>query len=982
VREHPVRSAVVSIALYGIYKTGIAMNAYVPYSEISHALNSIYSYARQRLLYVARAVLDDVHTRISEFYRHNIYTPLVERYGEMYPQFRPFKQAFKTEDVEASGREVTYIFDRLCTTFSLKLNYIQMSKKDVENGRCGLTSIYWPKDVERLAPAKPAPSDVDAYIDVDYYVDMPHRLATRPKPVLLYTFVPDSVAANRPGYSYTFDEHDNIVLRTSTGAHYTHRLWNYGADTFTAYSFWRSTSYQVDKIVLEHNREAILLTPILSLKFPFNLLYRSMTSQPLDRLSVTKWIYNEKNGHIETFLRLNVARSEGMVVSTGLPGSFCCTNVPAHVDSGILSYHKVASILPQIATLESWASKATEGLIQKPDLVPLIAYARAKGCVDCSTVYPVERATRTYTYDTNTIAPIASSVTAFMTPIVHAAFCPAADQRTATQAVLKRVLAFQKRKPPKITPFIATCIHEFVQFLVPQEHVHTLSPSDVDTVYEHQAKPMQRTLIERGQAFYQKDRPVLSSFVKREAYGNVKDPRVITTMPPALKLVLSCFLYPIAELIESLHGVKGDGTGWYACGSSPRDIAARVAHICEGSEAVAKTDFHRFDGHFNQIGIELERALFTRAYHPTYHNEVLPSLQKTYNARACMAAKRQSEGFMYNTGTSVASGKPVTSLDGTIMNAFSSYYSLRRSVGPHGYHIQPQDAFNALGIYLGDDGLTSTYGNVRPAMDKRCLELGFVLELDWVPRFQPGIEFLSRKYTSEVWTGNPASSCDIIRQLSKLHVAANMPPSVTPQQKMYEKARAYLLMDPNTPILSDYCKKFVSLFEREGGVAACLPDADLSSFLVSYFARFDLENQYPNDATVDEHVKADLETVNFNFDRFYEHLHNATSTIEMLAFPICADQPEPVSKNDDVIVDDGVIGITVGADKGGVARQKNEGQTHGKDGRQQSKAKGRKLDKTVYRKPENSKSSNAKRPSDRKPSPRQPFKRKPSKAAK
>lgn len=60
-----------------------------------------------------------------------------------------------------------------------------------------------------------------------------------------------------------------------------------------------------------------------------------------------------------------------------------------------------------------------------------------------------------------------------------------------------------------------------------------------------------------------------------------------------------------------------------------------------------------------------------------------------------------------------------------------------------------------------------------------------------------------------VWYGDASSCCDLLRQLTKLHVTPSTPPNITALDKMREKARAFALTDSTTPIIGKLCTRII-----------------------------------------------------------------------------------------------------------------------------------------------------------------------------
>jgi hypothetical protein len=123
--------------------------------------------------------------------------------------------------------------------------------------------------------------------------------------------------------------------------------------------------------------------------------------------------------------------------------------------------------------------------------------------------------------------------------------------------------------------------------------------------------------------------------------------------------------------------------------------------------------------------------------------------------------------------------------------------------------VDAKTAYNQLGIYGGDDGLTadpnmSLYTNTADLFHQ-------VLKVEKVQRDENGVSFLARKYSYLVWQGCTDSMIDVRRQLSKFHVTANLPSNITPIHKLIEKARSFYYSDKETPIIGELCAKIYDL---------------------------------------------------------------------------------------------------------------------------------------------------------------------------
>jgi len=237
------------------------------------------------------------------------------------------------------------------------------------------------------------------------------------------------------------------------------------------------------------------------------------------------------------------------------------------------------------------------------------------------------------------------------------------------------------------------------------------------------------------------------------------------------------------------------------------------------------TDLSRCDGRVSNISRLLERAMMLRFFAPEYHDDLISTMDTQSNQRAIT-----STGFRYNTGTSRLSGSSETADFNSVLSAFIAYLGYRKLC------YSPQEAWDSLGIFGGDDGLTSDLPH-EPFSDAAA-SIGQLLEHDAAPRGARGVNFLARFYSPDVWTGCLDSMSDVQRQIIKVHLSGTFPPDVTPLIKLREKCRGYLLTDSNTPILGELANAVMS---RSG--PECHP---ASAQLASYWSHYPESNQFPN----------------------------------------------------------------------------------------------------------------------------------------
>jgi hypothetical protein len=446
--------------------------------------------------------------------------------------------------------------------------------------------------------------------------------------------------------------------------------------------------------------------------------------------------------------------------------------------------------------------------------------------------------------------------------------------------VEKRVIELKDKNPNEMTPFLLKTMNEFIDMFAAR--TGKLEPYDIDVVYERQPRPSQRQILQRAEHGVANN--TTSVFQKAEAYGKITDPRAISQINGVDKRDYSCFMYALSDAVKVFD--------WYAFGKNPKQIAERVAYICENSEShVDGTDFSRMDGRVSPLARYLERMLMLRLFPAKYHVTLL-SLLKSQTGLSAIT----KFGVCYNTGTARASGSPETSVFNTVLNAFIAFLTSRMTrVG--GRYMDKHEAWQLLGIYGGDDGLSSdTDGK---AAEKAARLMGQVMTVERVKRGDLGVSFLARHYGPDVWWGDSNSCCDIKRQITKFHLTTKLSSKVTPLIKLREKSFALSLSDSNTPVLGWFAKRVLELMPMQRN--------EYNNHLRIWNADIDQENHYPN---VYAEWMMDLfmsQLPDFDIDGFIQWVHYANID-QLLKAPVFMEPPEPVVKDGLVEVDGDFVG--------------------------------------------------------------------------
>jgi len=684
--------------------------------------------------------------------------------------------------------------------------YLQLSESDVRAGRAGCRSWFWGKDMS-VAPTRYAPPSDAAtcIVDVDMYLDMPRLLATYPGQYLISTFQPTKVAEQKGEYSFTFDAKGEVHYRVSGGASYHHPVWNYSGDVLVAVShsllglITRVVVYTVDKRQTDPHHEIVCLSPVRRFLMPFWDISPLVEGTRLTRLNPVRG----------DFLRLDVATKSGILRSTGRVDSFAECTLPAALDDAVAEIAKLSTVDLSLAQV-----RQTTGLKEDVSASVLVAYHRQKVGTKAPVVYPIDMSVDRYQF--GTYEPEAKpAMIPFMHPFLKGCYVPDQTRGNEEQMAEGRVLGVKSLVT--MTPFVSLCMDEFITQLIPEPN--RLQPVDIPDVYEHQPRPSQRALLARAGltvAVVDED-PFVEVMMKKEAYQKPTDPRPITIIPPVTKANYSRYIYAFATILKKQK--------WYAFAKKPVAVARRVAEIAQAARShVANADANRWDGHLSEVMRAFERRMMMRAFVATYHDEMITLMQRQYGRDA-----RTRKGFKYPLGWARGSGSSETSDFNTPDNAFIAYLAFRMSGCP------PNEAWDRLGIYGGDDALTAdidieTYRRAGRAV-------GQVIEAEAVMRHDYGVKFLARYYSPYVWHGSLFSMCDLPRTLSKFHVTVALPIGVSPMQKLREKCTGYVQCDPNTPYIGPLCRVVLKMY------GSTESDFGLKPYHVVDVA---LEDQYPN----------------------------------------------------------------------------------------------------------------------------------------
>jgi len=691
----------------------------------------------------------------------------------------------------------------------LKPYCYSMSKSDQRKNLDGSRLYYFPKDLKMESQCDVIqPNHMICMTDVDYYVNINEILGGfLPKfanCVAISTFAPQEPAGTAKEFSWS-TENDEVHVQINGLAYYPHKLWDYTRETLCIHRWWGCTVYSVERRVgTNQTRSLLFINPLRTIMAPFSYI---MQGNALER-------------KVTTYDRINWTRSfdrEGLVhyLSLNKKGSVSCVEIQdnAFCSALIRLENSKTDILQGNVERIFSAAKVAEPAFAAGLFVQLFPKIGKYPNLHNFGVIP-----DTHTYQA--VSPLLTedgkpSMRRFMNPIVDKAWAPAVSLNNDTAMIEGRIDSVAPRATP-IKPFYSQmCFNEFVELVV-GEHRNTLHPVSFDVVNERQPRPSQRSLFRRAIDWLGLGQYVISSFQKKEAYNKIAPPRNISTVPTDQKIRMSSFTYSFYDNFLSKQE-------WYAFGKPPKELVMAVRRVVEAFESVDGSDISRLDGSVNQLLGDVYSAIMLGMFDVSYLVELAELLES-----ARYADGYTSQNVKYNTGTSTPSGDPITAGRNTIILAFC-YYCVLRSMG-----FSPSEAYKKLGLFGGDDGLQGGVTAVK--VEEVFKDLDLLVKRDTFLKGQP-VKFLGRVFL-DPWTTDTCFA-DVPRQLGKLHLTGSNALIVSDHVVMRRKAEAFLVTDPNTPLLSEWAK-FVM---RMTGPAEDVPK-EATRYDISWFSIY-VENFQP-----------------------------------------------------------------------------------------------------------------------------------------
>nr|QYF49941.1 MAG: protein A [Sichuan sediment noda-like virus 7] len=638
-------------------------------------------------------------------------------------------------------------------------------------------------------------------VDVDYYVKEPDVLLEHMRPVILHTFNPIKVSGFDADSPFTI--RNNLVeYKVSGGAAWVHA--NYDWCEAGEYITSRVRSTWLQRVIQ-------LAAKIVGLeKVGYHKIHhcRPWTDCP-DRALVytipqfTVWRFNWINTEIQTrklqrityqdntkpgWNRLEyITNDNKLMVSIGREGEHAQVTIEKEKLDMLAGLSATQSVNQRLISMGYRDALYTSMIVQyyTGKKVELNVSPRVYKPTMPRVHWPVtseadvpEVSARQYTH------PVISD--SMMVPMIK-------RWDTMSESIERRVTFVANDKKP--TDKIASIAEEFV--LMVNGGIDNLDPYSIEHTIELLNKPSQQLQL---RAVFEiigvEPRQLIESFIKNEP--GMKSARLISGFPDIL-FILEVSRFTLAYADQVLKQAHNET--WYYPGKNPKEISDGVCDFVSDSDGeVIETDHSNMDGRVSPwCQRNIAQKAMVQAFRPEYRDKIISFMDTIINCPA--RAKRF--GFRYEPGMGVKSGSPTTTPHNTLYNGCVEYTALKFEYP----EATPEDLFRLLGPKCGDDGLARAC--VQKSINRAAKCYGFELKVE---RYNPekGLCFLSRVFVDPLTT--PTTIQDPLRTLRKLHLTTR-DPTIPLADAACDRVEGYLCTDRLTPIISDYCRMVLRLYE-------------------------------------------------------------------------------------------------------------------------------------------------------------------------
>jgi len=514
-----------------------------------------------------------------------------------------------------------------CKRYGLEPYWISPRMKYVREGVRYFRKPYWYTDDLEETEHPVRENDLLLIYDVDYYLTTGDfaRWASCFRPMLLFTFSPETVCSNDSEMSFRSCADNHVDVSYSAGGNYHHKLWDFDCEYIGFQVGLRHYLYAVERKRLSATREFIMLIPKSTCPM----------RSGVDPLLLKRREFFSGGIQIATFKRVG----QEPVVHFAPESSYVASKVELkHVENCRMRLKVM--------------SKPTAHVVERhfrelmPDYLHSVStlfhyYLNTNDKLTAHTILG-------YSRDVDTLEEPPSAYFEAHTPVDPNGSAPLrsrANDEWCTEDRISKVRSY--------TEFPAALQERLDKFLL---NFQQIDPVPAEVVEANQNRPSQRMLREQvgpilGDASFK-----IKSFQKQEAYPSLKAPRNITTVDAGFKTVYSAYTYALFDYCQQFE--------WFAPGKEPLVIAERVLDLASMAP-LSEADYSKFDGSKSPAAVHIERSILNLCFPDGTATELF---DKQLYANATTA-----NGVNYNVGTTRLSGSPDTTILNTLINAFVAY---------------------------------------------------------------------------------------------------------------------------------------------------------------------------------------------------------------------------------------------------------------------------------------------------------------------
>ncbi len=743
-------------------------------------------------------------------------TPLAEGgIGQEYLRHHApiFKAFVQTPIPETAGNALVDTFES-CRAFSREVAKAvgatphmvpRLFQGRVEDGETGETLHSGDPTVGYTAPVATMWGDKPIQVVTPYreLVDL-DRLLRRGLPTIALLFTPRSAGASVPGYSYHF-VNSLAVIKPKGDIPFQCTMWNHMVPRITVdtrghheshrsrgthrttlrLEWWRRYVPKYRRLhytvhprpLADSNWSAVLFLPCFEeFKYRVPLLLEPHPPSPPFRL------YNTTGSLVVMRYRKGISLAE-----TGIPVSVFITNeVWATVLANSASMKNAImepTVIQRIASTVD--DKTDNGILVSRLLWLYLHYGRLPAL-------EVIQDMVTYKFlfdnpkDELLDSPKPSVHSCGVTPYSLTG-SPSDDNASTSVQITERIEKVANPDHPIPKEYL-TWADEFTSLVVEQSDggPGTGVCYSYDDIWDLQTKPAQKAAIMRNLAALAPGPIDLDAFMKKEPYGKIGPPRGITQVDVQNRIALSQFMLAFSSgCMKNCH--------WYAFGKDPQALAAAMMDLAGRSpeEKLHDCDYSKFDGTKGMIHHLVCKMALMKWVRPKDMNLLASLLEKETNVWV-----KNKYGQRFWNRYQQISGSSDTSDFNSMANAFEKYCAYR--VGGYGSRA----AWDALGLYGGDDSLDCS-GLKAEWLDKVTAVTGTITKFCTRSRGTP-IPLLGR-YWPDPWSSGK-STIDVWRQFGKLPCTVSNPKNTPYWTALRRKAQGYMVTDPDTPIIKEWCE--------------------------------------------------------------------------------------------------------------------------------------------------------------------------------